>query len=81
MVHVASRQSEWTDRADAIFPGQNHAEKEGSFLNKQEIGSGSGQLCDLPVMFVLNGKFHELLHIGTATPVQQTPQFSRFSNR
>ena len=22
MVHVASRQSEWTDRADAIFPGK-----------------------------------------------------------
>ena len=78
MVHVASRQSEWTDRADAIFPGQNHAEKEGSFLNKQEHWQRFWPALRpsrhvRPEWQILS----ELLHMGTATPVQQTPQFSQ----
>ncbi|MGA0124528.1 MAG: molybdopterin-dependent oxidoreductase [bacterium] len=78
MVHIASRQSEWTDRADAIFPGQNHAEKEGSFLNKQEHWQRFWPALRpsrhvRPEWQILS----ELLHMGTATPVQQTPQFSQ----
>jgi predicted molibdopterin-dependent oxidoreductase YjgC len=78
MVHIASRQSEWTDRADAIFPGQNYAEKEGSFLNKQEYWQRFWPALRpsrhvRPEWQILS----ELLHMGTATPVQQTPQFSQ----
>jgi predicted molibdopterin-dependent oxidoreductase YjgC len=78
MVHIASQQSEWTDRADAIFPGQNHAEKEGSFLNKHERWQRFWPALRSsrhvrPEWQILS----ELLHLGTATPVRKSPQFSQ----
>lgn len=78
LVHLSVQQNAWTDRADVVFPGQTHAEKEGSFLNKAEYWQRFWPALRAPrhtrpEWQVLN----ELWHLGTATPLQQTTRFEQ----
>lgn len=78
IIHISPTKSDWTEKADAILPGQLHSEKEGTFLNKHEHWQRFWPAIRAarqtkPEWQILN----ELWHLATTTPLQHQPDFSQ----
>jgi NADH-quinone oxidoreductase subunit G len=78
IIHISPTKSDWTEKADAILPGQLHSEKDGTFLNKHEHWQRFWPAIRAarqtkPEWQILN----ELWHLATTTPLQHQPDFSQ----